>query len=123
MTQNGINAAKKILVVDDEKTIRELFRRILKGANYQVDYAENGRQAIEKMHAEVYDIVFLDIMMPEISGIEVLKSMKDAGRRLPPVIMMTGYAVSENREEAKALGAAGWLPKPFEIADVLKAIE
>ena len=102
----------KVLVVDDEKRIRDACKRFLVSEGCEVDQAENGSICMEMISAAHYDIILLDLMMPGIAGMEVLKKVK----ALHPdtvVIVITGYATLEHSIEAMKNGAYDFLSKPF----------
>jgi len=112
----------KILIVDDNDIMRALLRGILRNEDYQVvGEARNGIQALEMTERLVPDIVCLDVIMPEMDGLEALKTLK---RDFPKVgvVMITGNASMENVQEALELGANGFVVKPFNAAKVLEAL-
>jgi two-component system, OmpR family, phosphate regulon sensor histidine kinase PhoR len=101
-----------ILVVDDEKGIREGCRRILTGEGYTVDVAENGKQGLDTVKAKSYDLILVDLMMPVMGGLEFMEEV----RHLDPEIIMiviTGFATVETAVEAMKHGAYDYIPKPF----------
>jgi DNA-binding NtrC family response regulator len=102
----------RILVVDDELVIRESLKGWLKKGGYQVDAAEGGAKALEMLEDTPYDLLFLDIMMPVMNGIEVLQAVKE---RYPQtmVVMITAYGSVETAVEAMKGGASDYLMKPF----------
>ena len=116
----------KILVIDDDKVIQEGCNRILTGGGYDVETAFTGQEGFKKMEEETYDLVITDLKMPDISGMEVLKKIKNNDPDIG-VIMITGYSTAETAVEAIKLGAFDYLPKPFTpdelISVVNKAIE
>jgi two-component system, OmpR family, phosphate regulon sensor histidine kinase PhoR len=102
----------RILVVDDESRIRDACKLVLEECGYEVSLASSGAQAMEKIPAEHFDILLLDLMMPEMSGFEVLAKVK----LLDPdtvVIVITGYATLEHSVGAMKKGAFDFIPKPF----------
>ena len=109
-----------ILVIDDDKHIRDACRQILVKDNYDVTEAEDGLKGLEFLKKKVYDIVILDLKMPGISGMSVLKKIKE---NYPDtaVIIITGYATVESAVEAMKIGANDFLPKPF-TPDALRVI-
>lgn len=112
----------KILIVDDNDLMRSLLRGILRNENYQiVGEARNGSVALEFIDRIKPDIVFLDVMMPEMDGLEALQNIR---RRYPEivVIMITGNPSKENVEESIQGGAAGFIVKPFNSAKVLDTL-
>ncbi len=103
-----------VLVVDDIEANRDVLSRRLQRQGYEVARAENGRQALEKLRAEKFDLVLLDIMMPEMDGYEVLQRLKadDASRHIP-VIMISALNELDSVVRCIELGAEDYLPKPF----------
>jgi len=102
----------KVLVVDDTKNIRELLTTCLEVEGYQVDTASNGKAALEKLQANAYDLAFLDIKLPELSGTEVLRRLRSSDIYIP-IIIMTAFATVKNAIECTKLGAVQYLQKPF----------
>ena len=115
-------SAKKhtILICDDEEGIRESFKLIL-GDLYQLHFANNGLEALETLKGFVPDLMLLDIKMPKMHGMEILKQVKKLKPSLP-VIIVTGYQSVEMAQEALKNGAADYIPKPFESKQILKVI-
>jgi two-component system response regulator PilR (NtrC family) len=108
----------RILVVDDERSMRELLAIVLKREGYEVLLAENGRMAIEAIERESIDLLISDINMPDMSGVDVLRAAKKIDQDILG-IMITAFASTETAVEAMRLGACDYLSKPFDI-DVLK---
>jgi two-component system, NtrC family, response regulator PilR len=108
----------RVLVVDDERSMRELLAIVLKREGYEVVLAENGRSAIAALERGPFDLLISDIKMPDMSGVEVLRAAKQMD---PDVlgIMITAFASTETAIEAMRLGACDYLSKPFDI-DLLK---
>ena len=104
----------KILVIDDEKTIRWSLGEALKNQGYEVDEAENGTEGIKRFMEDPADLVVLDLKLPDKSGIEVLKMLREEDPGLP-VIMMTAYGEVETAVEAIKSGAYDFLLKPFQL--------
>jgi two-component system, OmpR family, response regulator len=113
---------KKILVVDDTKNIRNLLTTCLELRKYEVCAAKNGMEAIELITNENFDLAFLDVKMPELSGTEVLKKIRDLGYTYP-VVMMTAYATVKNAVECTRLGAVAYLQKPFTVDKVNEVVD
>ncbi len=112
-----------ILVVDDEPDIRDLLREILEDEGYEVATAENGAAAREAHRRRRPDLVLLDIWMPDIDGITLLKEWSVEGRPPMPVIMMSGHGTVETAVEATRLGAYDFIEKPLSLAKLLLTIE
>ncbi|MGI8924328.1 MAG: response regulator [Fimbriimonadales bacterium] len=114
-------AVGSVLVVDDEEGNRDVLSRLLEKQGYTVANAENGRQALEMLGADAYDMVLLDIMMPELDGYEVLGRLKaDEHLRNIPVIMVSALSEMESVARCIEMGAEDYLPKPFN-STLLKA--
>jgi two-component system phosphate regulon response regulator PhoB len=104
----------KILVVDDEPDAVELIEVNLKGAGFDVLTASNGRQALEKVRSAVPALVVLDVMLPEMDGLEVCKSLRrDSKMAAIPIIMLTARAAEIDRVIGLELGADDYITKPF----------
>ena len=109
------------LVVDDEKVIRDFLIKFLKMYDIEARCAKDGDGAIELARTEKFDVIFLDVRMPKMDGLEALRKLK----RLNPearYVMMTGYAVDDLLEEAKKEGIAASIKKPFEIDEITREI-
>lgn len=113
---------EKVLVVDDTKNIRMLLSKCLELEGYHVETAVDGKDAIAKILTEHFDLIFLDIKMPQFSGTEVLKRIRDAGVNTP-VIIITAYATIKNAVECTKLGAVAYLQKPFTAEKVKKTLK
>ncbi len=112
--------SKKILVIDDEEFIRINLKDIFTSENYSVDIAELGKKGLDAIKENQYDLAFLDINLPDINGIEVLKEIKKIEPDLL-VIIITGFASVESAVDAIKLGAYDYIKKPFK-ADAIKLI-
>ena len=112
----------RILIVDDEKAIRWSLGEALKNQGYETDDAENGKEAISKFLEDPADLVILDLKLPDISGIEVLKQLKEKDADLP-VIMMTAYGEVETAVDAIKSGAYDFMLKPFQLEKMKIAIK
>lgn len=114
----------KLLIVDDEKDIRSLMEEIFVEEGYQVETAANGVQAQNAWRSFLPDIIFLDIWMPDIDGISLLKQMQDEGvLEHSKVIMMSGHGTIETAIEATRLGAYDFLEKPLSLAKLIVTAE
>ncbi len=110
--------AGTVLVADDTPVMRKACTRSLEKAGHNVIIAEDGNRAMDAMRSEDIDVALLDIKMPGVSGIEVLKAIK-AEKPLVEVIMMTAYATQDIAEEASNFGSSGFLTKPFDDVKIL----
>ena len=108
---------EKILVVDDEKSLREVMSIMLKRAGYEVTEASDGEQAIGQVNKEIYDLVITDLRMPKADGMDVLKAVKS----LSPdtvVLVVTAFGTADSAVEAMKQGAYDYLTKPFQVDEV-----
>ena len=111
----------KILIVDDERAIRRALREILEFEEFEVDEAENGKIGLDMAKAENYDIIFCDIKMPEIDGMEVLDGLQKANVE-SPVIMISGHGNIETAVVAIKKGAFDFIEKPLDLNRILVTI-
>jgi len=112
----------KIMVVDDEESMRDALKQLLKREGYTVGVAENAAAAIKKFKKENHDLVVSDIMMPEIDGIELLKRLKKISQDVI-VILITGYASIDSAVQAIKIGAEDYFTKPFKNVEILKVVD
>ena len=110
----------RILVVDDESSIRDLLSRALGLADYDVETVQEGRAALERLRLYPYDLLIADLKMPGIDGLSVIREAKRLKSDLP-VIIITGYSTETAAIEAVNLGVSGYLTKPFRVPQVLAA--
>jgi len=108
---------EKILVVDDEQSLREVLSIMLRRAGYTVISATDGEDAIELIHKEIFDLVITDLRMPKIDGLEVLKAVKSASPETV-VLIITAFATADSAVEAMKQGAYDYLTKPFQVDEV-----
>ncbi len=113
----------EILVVDDEPGIRELMREILEEEGYEVRMAENGTRARAALDDNVPDLVLLDIWMPDVDGVTLLKEWRSQGRLTMPVVMMSGHGTVHTAVEATRLGAFDYLEKPISYKHLLETVK
>lgn len=109
----------KILVVDDEELINQLISQNLKLVGYQVEQAFGGKKALEKIETGDYDLVILDIMLPEFSGFEVIQEIKGKA----PVIFVSAKAQLQDKVNGLQLGAEDYIVKPFEMLELLTRVQ
>ncbi|MCP4345675.1 MAG: sigma-54-dependent Fis family transcriptional regulator [Desulfobacterales bacterium] len=115
------NKTPHILIVDDELSMREVLKLILKREGYEVSCAENGRKAISVIEKKHFDLLLCDIRLGDIEGIEVLKAAKKHNQNTV-VIMISAYATAETAVEAMNKGAYDYLPKPFDNDELILAV-
>ncbi|MCZ6756904.1 MAG: sigma-54 dependent transcriptional regulator, partial [Bacteroidetes bacterium] len=114
-------AVPSILVVDDEASIRRTLREILEYEDFNVDEAEDGEAAVEKMKSSQYDVVLLDVKMPKLDGMEVLQVVSDQQWDIP-IVMISGHGTIETAVEATKLGAFDFVEKPPDLNRLLLTI-
>jgi excisionase family DNA binding protein len=110
----------RVLVVDDEESIRDLLSKTLALADYEVDLAPDGRTALDRMRLIQYDLLITDLRMPGVDGLTVIREARRLKADLP-VIIITGYSSEASAIEAINLGVQGYLTKPFRVPRVLNA--
>jgi excisionase family DNA binding protein len=118
--RNPTSTRPRILVVDDEASIRDLLAKTLALAEYDVEVASDGRTALDRMRHESYDLLIADLKMPGIDGLSVIREAKRYKSNLA-VIIITGYSTESAAIEAVNLGVSGYLTKPFRVPQVLAA--
>jgi len=113
---------KRILVVDDEPSMRMAISECLESCGYATDTAFDGAEALEKFASDLWDLVITDVRMPGISGLDVLKEVR---RRAPgiPVILITAYGTVNTAVEAMKSGATDFIMKPFSLEDLETAVK
>jgi excisionase family DNA binding protein len=114
----AVNARPRVLVVDDEASIRDLLEKTLAMSDYDVDTAPDGRSALDRMRMYPYDLLITDLRMPGMDGLAVIREARRLKADLP-VIVITGFSTEASAIEALNLGVAGYLTKPFRVPQVL----
>ena len=110
----------RVLVVDDEASIRDLLSKTLALAEYDVDTAADASTALGRVRAAEYDLLIADLRMPGMDGLTLIRQVKRIRAELP-VIIITGFSTESSAIEAVNLGVAGYLRKPFRVPEVLAA--
>ena len=115
---------QKIMVVDDEEVLRMLIEDTLEDLdNVEIHTVENGLEALTKLSADPYDLVILDYMMPEMTGIEVLQQLDEEKKKTTAILMLTAKAQDVDRIRAVEAGARYFMPKPFSPMELLQIVE
>ncbi|MEK3659146.1 response regulator [Paenibacillus odorifer] len=115
---------QKIMVVDDEEVLRMLIEDTLEDLeNVEIHTAENGLEALTKLSTDPYDLVILDYMMPEMTGIEVLQQLDEEKKKTTAILMLTAKAQDVDRIRAVEAGARYFMPKPFSPMELLQIVE
>ncbi len=113
----------RVLLAEDNQINAVLATAILKRAGHHVDVAGNGREAVETFALAPYDIVLMDMRMPEMDGIEATRQLRAQGHDAVPIIALTANAMSADREECLAAGMVDFLSKPFDPTDLISLLE
>ncbi len=113
--------ALQVLVVEDSKPLREMLVHVLKEDGTRVDAAKDGKDALEKYHSAPYDLIITDLNMPEITGIELIKKIREHDEAVE-FIIITGYASLESAVEAIKAGAFDYIIKPFKVDELQVAV-
>jgi DNA-binding response OmpR family regulator len=112
----------RILVIDDDATVRRSLEVALKNNGYDVNVAETGKEAIKKSKAKLYNLALVDLRLPDMDGIELLTAMREAVPKTVKIII-TGYPSQENAIEAVNRGADGYMVKPYTMEELLRKIK
>lgn len=105
---------KNILIVDDSESIREAVSFTLESADYQVEKAVDGQDALQKLQSGSYQLIITDLHMPNMDGISLIKEVRAREEfRFLPILFLTTESQGTKKEEARAAGATGWIVKPF----------
>jgi DNA-binding NtrC family response regulator len=111
-----------ILVIDDESVICDACRLVLAEKGHRVEHCLTGNAGLLAIEGGTYDLILLDVKLPDVDGMEILKSVREKGSG-PLVIVMTGYSTMSNALQAMKLGAADYLAKPFTDDELVDAVE
>ena len=112
----------RILVVDDDESIREVLKAILEDEGYTVESVDTAKKAIQKTKRKIYNLALIDVRLPDMEGIELLTKMSDTTPKMRKVII-TGYPTLQNAVEAVNKGADVYIVKPFDMEKVLETIK
>jgi len=114
---------EKILVIDDSPTLRKLLRFYLKKKGYSVNEANNGKVGLATITKEAFDLIILDMQMPVMDGLEVLKTLKNKEGFSVPILILSADKEEESKAAGIAFGASYYLTKPFKPEEVIARIE
>lgn len=118
-----MNTRPKILLVDDNKVNRQIAGEILKKSGCIVDLAENGKQSLEFIKQYSYDLIFMDIQMPEMDGVTATRILKEMNiKNLPPIVAMTAYSMKEDKERFLSQGLDDYISKPIRTNELLNKV-
>lgn len=114
---------KRVLIVDDSPTMRQMVSFTLREANFDVLEAENGQEALKKVQGEKFDLILTDLNMPIMDGITFIRNARGlAATKYVPILMLTTESQAEKKAEGKSAGATGWIVKPFDPPKLLAVI-
>lgn len=122
MEKGRVPVAAKVLIVDDQKGIRNLLKEVLAELGYEAEVASSGAEAVQAVSQGFFKLVFLDLKMTGMNGLETAKMLKELCQDLK-IILMTGFHDSYLWEEARNNGANGLLPKPFSLEEIQRILE
>ncbi|AIW15501.1 response regulator [Vibrio europaeus] len=114
----------KILAVDDSVSIRQMVSHTLRDAGYDVETANDGRDALSKVTTSKFDVVISDVNMPNMGGFELVKALREKPQyKFIPILMLTTETSTDKKQQGKSAGATGWLVKPFNPDTLLKTLK
>ncbi len=115
--------AKKILIVDDSKTMRDMISFTLNGAGFTVTEAEDGVQALASLNNVRFDLVITDLNMPNLDGFGLIEQLRaNPSYKFTPILMLTTESDTQKKERGKAAGATGWIVKPFNPEKLVQVV-
>lgn len=121
-----MSAAKKVLIAEDSSVIQNLTRKILQLQNYSIDSAKNGKQVLQKLEKEYFDVILMDINMPTMDGIECareIRAMPDEKKANIPIIAITGNARNYTLEDFQNVGINEYVPKPLNFDTLVNMVK
>lgn len=122
--EKEVGEKKRILIVDDEFDLVVLLQSLLTASGYEVLYASDGLEGLEKAREEHPDFIFLDIMMPKLDGYRVCRLLKfDDRYRSIPIVLFTARSQDRDKKLAEEVGADGYIMKPFDHKEILAVIQ
>ncbi len=114
----------KILIVEDEPLNRELLKDIITAEGHEFIIAENAKMALQIVTKNRPDLIFMDRRLPDMDGIEVIKILKSSPEtKTIPIIVISAYAMNEDKDKADEIGCSGYITKPFRYDDIASAIK
>jgi len=119
----GDSGLRKILIVDDSVSMRQMVTFTLQQGGYEVIEAEHGQDALNKLAAVMVDLILTDLNMPVMDGITLIRNVrKQPALKSKPILMLTTEGLAAKKEEGKAAGATGWIVKPFDPDKLLETL-
>lgn len=115
--------SKRIMIVDDSATVRQVLRITLEGADYEVVEAVDGQDALAQLTKSRFDMVITDLQMPKLDGLSLIREVrKSTINNHTPIVVLTTESKEEIKAEGKAAGVSGWIVKPFKPEQILKVV-
>jgi two-component system, chemotaxis family, chemotaxis protein CheY len=115
---------KRVMTVDDSRTMREMVAFTLRKAGFEVSEAEDGRKALAALQAAPVDAIITDLNMPNMDGVTLIRTLRSDPRwRAVPILMLTTESDASKKAEGKNAGATGWLVKPFDPAKLIDVVK
>jgi two-component system chemotaxis response regulator CheY len=115
---------KRVMTVDDSRTMREMVAFTLRNAGYQVSEAEDGAKALAALQQAPVDVVITDLNMPNMDGVSLIRALRaDPKWRALPILMLTTESDATKKAEGRSAGATGWLVKPFDPAKLVDVVQ
>lgn len=116
--------SKRIMVVDDSETVRQVLQLTLENAGFEVVEAEDGVDALAKLSDAQIDMLITDLNMPNMDGLELIKKVRETGtHRFTPIVMLTTESSEQKKLAGREAGASGWIVKPFKPEQLLKIVK
>lgn len=118
--------SKKVLIAEDSSVIQNLTKKILQFQNFEISTAKNGKEVMKALEKETFDVILLDINMPQMDGIECAKAIRqlpDAIKAKTPIIAITGNAKNYTEEDFKSIGINEFIPKPLDFDRVVLSVK
>ena len=115
--------SKTVLAVDDSRTMRDMVTHTLQGAGFKVLTAEDGKEAIRALGSSSVDLIITDLNMPEMDGFGLIEQVRaSAQHKYLPILMLTTESDQQKKERGKAMGATGWIVKPFNPEKLIQIV-
>jgi two-component system chemotaxis response regulator CheY len=119
----GTDMTKRVLTVDDSKTMLQMLQFALKQGGYEIIQGENGQEGLDLLETNTVDVIITDINMPVMDGITFIKELrKKPKNKATPVLILTTESSQSKKEEGRSAGATGWIVKPFDPGKLLEVI-
>jgi len=121
-----MTVTKRILVAEDSSVIQNITKKVLQLQNFDIDFARNGKEVLNKLENSAYDVILMDISMPVMDGIECTKrirGMSDGKKSSIPIIAITGNAKNLSEDEYKGIGINAYIPKPLNFDQLVKTVK